>query len=235
MKRRFSLIALLPLLATCGSEAAQPKQAVSTNGGGAVVVELFQSQGCSSCPPANAALNELADRPDVIALSFAVTYWDRLGWKDSFASPAYTDRQHAYAKALGHDGVWTPQVVINGSRDIVGNGKGELARAVSAAAPVAGTTSISSNGANVTLTAGQGSGTVWLIRYDPRSQQVAIKAGENGGRTLPHKNIVRQLVKLGSWQGRAASFALPAEKAGLRSVVLVQQGDVGKIVAAKQL
>lgn len=235
MKRYLNLIAFLPLLATCGSEAAQPKPAAKPSANTPVVVELFQSQGCSSCPPANAALNQLADRSDVIALSYAVTYWDRLGWKDSFAQPAFTDRQHAYAKALGNDGVWTPQVVLNGARDIVGNGKGELAGAVAATAPVTAATAISSDGKNVALGAGKGSGTVWLVRYDPRSQEVAIRAGENGGRTLPHKNIVRQLVRLGKWQGKAVSFALPTVKPGLRTVVLVQQGEFGKIIAAKLL
>src|SRR5580698_2329765 len=84
------------------------------------VVELFQSQGCSSCPPANANVMALSDRPDVLALSFQVTYWDNLGWKDTFGSPRYTARQWDYARALRHDNVWTPQVVVNGRADVVG-------------------------------------------------------------------------------------------------------------------
>ena len=104
---------------------------------GPVVVELYQSQGCSSCPPANAALNAIAERSDVIALSFAVTYWDRLGWKDVFGDPAYTKRQYAYANALGNDGVYTPQVAPNGRRAIVGNRPGELERAVAATGKLA--------------------------------------------------------------------------------------------------
>ena len=84
------------------------------------VVELYQSQGCSSCPPAIANINAIADRPDILALTFAVTYWDQLGWKDTFASPGFTARQYDYAHGLGHGGVYTPQVVINGRADLVG-------------------------------------------------------------------------------------------------------------------
>ena len=91
-----------------------------------VVVELYQSQGCSSCPPANAALNAIADRPGVIALSFAVTYWDRLGWKDIFADKAYTQRQYDYAQALDNANVYTPQIVINGKQELTGIRRGEL-------------------------------------------------------------------------------------------------------------
>src|SRR5437868_9988804 len=90
------------------------------------VVELFQSQGCSDCPPANANVMALSDRPDLLTLSFGVTYWDQLGWKDTFASPQYTARQWAYARGLHHNEVYTPQVVINGKADITGRDRGEL-------------------------------------------------------------------------------------------------------------
>src|SRR5580692_5068761 len=103
-----------------------------------VVVELFQSQGCSSCPPADLNLNAIADRPDVLALSFAVTYWDDLGWKDTFASPQFTARQYAYARGLGHPNVATPQIVVNGRHDLVGNDRRELDAAIRAAGQPAG-------------------------------------------------------------------------------------------------
>ncbi|HWA61493.1 MAG TPA: DUF1223 domain-containing protein, partial [Caulobacteraceae bacterium] len=113
MKPRLTALATAAALAAAGAasaaDAAHP-----------VVVELFQSQGCSSCPPANANLMSIADRPDVLALSFGVTYWDQLGWKDTFASPQFTARQWDYARALRHDNVFTPQVVVNGRRDGVG-------------------------------------------------------------------------------------------------------------------
>jgi hypothetical protein len=242
-----AMLSLAPLLlASCNNSAtgaptktqAKTERTAqrTTEKPGTVVVELFQSQGCSSCPPANAALNAIADRGDVIALSYAVTYWDRLGWKDRFADPAFTQRQYDYKAALKANSVYTPQVVLNGTRAIVGNGQGELARAVAVTDPVSSGPSIAVAGDQIEIGAGKGKASIWLIRYDPRFQNVAIGAGENKGRTLPHRNIVRQLVKLGSWSGKAASFTLPAAKiAGLRSVVLVQQGTAGPIMAAKRL
>ncbi len=207
-----------------------------------VVLELFQSQGCSSCPPANAALNAIAEQADgnIIALSFAVTYWDRLGWKDTFAAPEFTQRQYDYAKSLGGDGVYTPQVVINGRRAIVGNGKGELAREVAATKRLTGGPAITVQDGTVSIgAAANPSGAaqqVFLIRYDPRAQEVPIRAGENGGRTLPHRNIVRQLVPLGAWNGKAVTYSLPTNTdANLRSVILIQPVKTGAIVAAKHL
>jgi hypothetical protein len=198
------------------------------------VIELFQSQGCSSCPPANANVNALSQRADVLALSFAVTYWDGLGWKDVFAKPQFTARQWDYARAFGNDQVWTPQVVINGRANIVGN-KSEPLQALIAR------TDRGVAGPVVALAAGKvtvnGSTSrpadIWLVRYDPRAVEVAIKAGENGGRTLPHRNIVRELVKIGTWKGGAASFALPEAKLpGLATAALVQTGTGGPIIAA---
>ena len=203
---------------------------------GPVVVELYQSQGCSSCPPANAALNAVADRSDVIALSFAVTYWDRLGWKDIFGDPAYTKRQYAYASALGDDGVYTPQVVLNGRRAIVGNRPGELERAVAATRKLSGGPSIDDKPGSVSIGAGKGNGDVLLVRYDPRNQQVAVRTGENGGRKLPHRNIVRQLVRLGQWDGARVNFKLPANPdVAWQSVILVQTKQTGPILAARKL
>jgi hypothetical protein len=226
------------LLTSCGepakSDVPQSTMTSSANANAPIVVELFQSQGCSSCPPANAALNELADRKDVIALSFAVTYWDRLGWKDIFAAPAHTQRQRDYAATLKGGSVYTPQVIINGRRELVGNGRGELAGAVSESKGLSGGPAISSAAGNVTIGVGTGKATIWLIRYDPRSVNVAIKAGENDGRTLPHRNIVRQMTKLGNWSGAQQSYALPkAANAGLRTAILVQSGSTGPILSAK--
>jgi hypothetical protein len=229
-----SLCAVQLLLSSCSDSAIGAP--APTRIAGPVVIELFQSQGCSSCPPANAALNALADNSNVIALSYAVTYWDRLGWKDRFASPAFTKRQYDYKTALGANSVYTPQVVLNGTRAIVGNGKGELAGALASTKAISGGPAISQTGSAIEIGAGKGKASIWLIRYDPRFQNVAVGAGENKGRTLPHRNIVRELVKLGSWSGKAANFTLPAAKmVGLRSVVLVQQGTAGPIMAAKQL
>lgn len=202
------------------------------------VIELYQSQGCSSCPPANAVLSTIADRPDIIALNFAVTYWDRLGWKDSFAQPAFTRRQWDYANAAHRPQVSTPQMIVNGTGAIVGRNPLEVEAAVRryARAPNEPAIAASGNGVTVGAAAGARAGTVWLVRYDPRVLQVPVRAGENGGRTLPHRNIVRDLIALGRWNGAAARFALPKPAAnGLRSAILVQQGVGGPILAAARL
>ncbi|WP_419815984.1 DUF1223 domain-containing protein [Glacieibacterium sp.] len=199
------------------------------------VIELFQSQGCSSCPPANANVNALiADRPDILALSFAVTYWDQLGWKDGFATPANTQRQWDYARGLGHAQVWTPQVVINGRRDITGTQAQPLAKLIAATPRPAGPVA-TLNGGKLVIGKGDMPRTaadVWLVRYDPRTVEVAIKAGENNGRKLPHRNIVRQLTRLGGWSGLPASFDVAAAPPGLSTAVLVQLPRGGAILAA---
>ena len=198
-----------------------------------VLVELYQSQGCSSCPPANANLNAIADRPDVVALSFGVTYWDQLGWKDSFASPQYTARQWDYAHFNHRDNVATPQMWINGRQTIVGGDGGQLAEAVRNASSDGPAISVAGN--NVEIGAGAAPRApvgVWLARYDPRTVQVAIRAGENGGRTLPHKNIVKSLTLIGRWTGKPAHFALPTAAGGLASAVFLQAGKGGPVLAA---
>lgn len=201
------------------------------------VVELFQSQGCSDCPPANANVMALSSRPDLLTLSFGVTYWDYLGWKDTFASPQYTARQWDYAHALHHSEVYTPQVVVNGRADIVGRDRGALealiAREANSAGPAVGfaqnTVSVGAGPSG----AHQGADQVWLVRFDPNIENVPIARGENSGLTLPHKNVVKELVKLGEWSGRPATFAIPAARLpGLEQAVLVQSGPGGAIVAA---
>lgn len=122
--------ALAATLASWG--ALLPASATAANPAGPTVVELFESQGCSSCPPANANVNAIADRPDILALNFAVTYWDQLGWKDTFAQPAFTARQWDYAHAAGRGQVATPQVIIDGHDTVVGNDAQQLAAAIRA-------------------------------------------------------------------------------------------------------
>lgn len=200
-----------------------------------VVVELFQSQGCSSCPPANANVNAIADRPDILALSYGVTYWDDLGWKDTFARPQYTARQWDYAHSLGHANVGTPQVVINGRRDLVGSDSRQLDAAIRAAGAVQGP-SVTFRAGTVEVGAGKAPrapATVWLVRYDPRVRAVPIRRGENGGKTLPHRNIVVELSALGRWTGKAATFNLPrSPDSALATAILVQTGKAGPILGA---
>ncbi len=205
---------------------------------GPVVVELFQSQGCSDCPPAQLNLNQLADQPDVLALSFGVTYWDYLGWKDSFASPQFTQRQRDYSDRNNGIGVATPQYWINGRQTVLGANPTRVAQVIGQGGPSGGP-ALTVTGASLNLGAGtapSGGADVLLVRYDPRTVQVAIRAGENGGRTIPHRDIVRQLVRIGRWNGRAQTIPLPSENAGgLRSAILVQAGAGGPILAAAKI
>jgi len=219
------LRAALVLAMLCGT--APPALAANLT-----VVELFQSQGCSSCPPANANVMALSERPDLLALSFGVTYWDQLGWKDTFASPRYTGRQWEYARAFHRRNVFTPEVVVNGRADAVGQDRGELEALIRREGALAGP-EIQLGKEEVMVGSGTGAAAVWLVRYDPRIVQVAVARGENGGTTLPHKNVVKSLIKLGEWTGSAAAYRLPpAGDANLRDAVLVQAGPGGAILAA---
>jgi len=201
-----------------------------------VVIELFQSQGCSSCPPANANLIRFAERPDALALNFSVDYWDNLGWKDTFAKPEFTARQWAYAKAMGHADVYTPQIVVNGRAAGVGADDGEMADLARRFDRRPGGPDLSIDPAGAAIGAGSAppeGADVWLVRYQPGVLEVAVRRGENAGRDLPHANVVRQLVLLGHWSGAAERLSLPpAPSAGLAQAVLLQGAAAGPILAA---
>jgi hypothetical protein len=194
------------------------------------VVELYQSQGCSSCPPAIRNVNALAEKPNILPLMFAVTYWDRLGWKDTFARPEFTGRQWAYAPGLHRHEVYTPQVVVNGQTDLTGTDPLELMKALRGAKALSGPAVTVAEGTVHVAAGASTKADVWLVRYDPRTIPVEIGAGENSGVTIAHRNIVRQLIRLGGWQGAAASFAIPAnpEKAW-RTAILIQ-GENGRAI-----
>jgi len=224
LSRLANLVAALGL-----ATAAVPVAVRAADATHPVVIELFQSQGCSSCPPAAANVAALSDRPDVLALSFQVTYWDQLGWKDTFAEPRYTTRQWDYAHALHHDNVFTPQVVVNGRADGVGVDPRELHGLLARADRGDAGRQVEIGAAPAPASGAD----VWLIRYDPRVVMIAIRRGENGGKTLPHRNVVRQLVRLGRWSGHAARFDLPpAADPVLKTAVLVQAAGAGPILAA---
>jgi hypothetical protein len=197
------------------------------------VVELYQSQGCSSCPPAIRNVNALVDKPNVLPLMFAVTYWDRLGWKDTFARAEFTERQWSYAHGLHREKVYTPQIVLNGQTDLVGTNPSELAKAIHDAKPLAGP-SITVADKRIKVAGGTSiRADVWLVRYDPRTINVAIGAGENSGVTIPHRNIVRQLILLGGWHGAADSYALPDSlEPSWRTVILIQEQGGKAILSA---
>ena len=198
------------------------------------VVELFTSQGCSSCPPANANLIKVKDQPGVLALSFNVTYWDYLGWKDTFGRKEFTERQVTYEPSLGRDGPFTPQVVVNGRRDGVGAAPGEIQSLIAKGGRTQGPELSLGNG-KVSIGAGKAPGRgadIWLVRYTRGVVEVPVARGENTGRTLPHANVVHALTKLGSWNGQATTLPLPAATGGLSTAVLVQAPGGGPILAA---
>jgi len=217
---------------------------IMANGGAALaadvahpaVVELFQSQGCSSCPPANANLIALSDRADLLTLSFGVTYWDQLGWKDTFASPKYTARQWDYAHAFHRAEVGTPEVVVNGRGDVVGQRREEIESLIRRLDRGDSGPSLAVTATHVQVGPASGAvraAEVILVRYDPSIEEVPIQRGENGGKTLPHKNVVKDLVRLGVWSGVAQSYAIPTSSAaGLDTAVLLQAGPGGPIIAA---
>ena len=197
-----------------------------------VVVELFTSQGCSSCPPANATLAAVSTRPDVLALSFGVTYWDYLGWKDTFAQPQFTERQIAYESRLGHGGPFTPQIVVNGTADTVGNRQGDVEHLIASSRLEGPAIAIRDNVVSVGAGPAQGAADVWLVRYDPRSVNVAVARGENEGVTLPHKNVVHALMRIGTWSGLAARYPIAPAASGLSTAILIQKPHGGVIIAA---
>ena len=206
-----------------------------------VVVELFTAQGCASCKQANGLLAKLADSPGVIALTWSVDYWDYLGWKDTFAQPGYTARQKAFDRRLGPPDVYTPQVVINGAAQMSGDdaaGVEELIAKGGAAHRPGPKLRVLADG-HVRIGPGappRVPADVWLIRFDPKAQDVEVKAGDNRGMMVALKNVVRQTVRLGSWAGRAVTFSSPPSPAkGLAGVVLVQGARGGAILAATRV
>lgn len=211
--------------------------------GGPVVVELFTSQGCSSCPPADALLRELARRPDLLALDMHVTYWDRLGWRDPYSLPAVTERQQRYAALLGVDGVYTPQLVAGGRHQAVGSDRAGVAAAIAAAQaetasdPVALTLRRGGAGLLVAVRPGaSGSGArravLLVIGFDP-DRVTPVGRGENAGRMLAEANVVREIVPASAWAGQEMSLVVP-RPAGERAAALLQAED-GRILAAAVL
>lgn len=206
---------------------------------GPVVVELYTSQGCSSCPPADAMLHDLAKRDDVIALALHVDYWDYIGWADVFAKSEFTARQHAYARAANSATVYTPQMVIGGVDHVIGSRPMQVMDAVQAHGrkgnPV--TVSLTRNGDRVQIDAqpgGRGDYVVQLVRYTPY-ETVLIRRGENAGRNLNYANVVTSWDVISRWDGRSA-LSLVAPAAGNDPVVvIIQHASNGPVVGAAQL
>jgi hypothetical protein len=221
------LILLLAPVAASAAVVARPP----------VVVELFTAQGCSSCAKANALVSELAERPDVLALTFPVDYWDYLGWPDTFARPEFAERQRAYARKLAIREVYTPQIVIDGAVQASGVKPERIEPLVDKAgkAPTNPPDMMFLGKRRVAVGSGpvpRGGAEVWLIRYDPREQEVTPRRGDNRGQTLVQRNVVRQVVRLGGWRGQPIALRMPlATEDGLETVILVQAAKGGKIVS----
>ncbi|PKQ05726.1 MAG: hypothetical protein CVT73_11270 [Alphaproteobacteria bacterium HGW-Alphaproteobacteria-12] len=209
-----------------------------------VVVELFTSQGCASCPPADAFMRELANRDGVIALSFNVDYWNYLGWEDTLASPAHTERQRAYARRLGLSGVYTPQMVVNGTAEGVGSKRDRIEQEIADARtePFPVEISFTDKGETLKLDIGAGKApgqpvTLWLIRFT-KEESVEIGKGENRGRTMVYAHAVRELTPVGMWNGEAMSVTFPKDDllgGGFDGcVALLQAGKGGPILGAAQ-
>ena len=206
---------------------------------GPVVVELFTSQGCSSCPPADKVLGQIADRDDVIAIALHVDYWDYLGWKDEFADPSFTKRQRAYARAKGSRTVYTPQMIVGGADHIVGTRSMELADLIQKhrAAPNPVKITLQRDGDRVRIAAvGKTSGDaiVHILTYTPKST-VKVRRGENAGRTLDYHNTVNKIVEVGTWNGTSDYRASVQMPNNAPVVVLVQQKGAGPILGAARL
>lgn len=202
------------------------------------VVELFTSQGCSSCPEADKLVGELAKDASVIAVSLPIDYWDYLGWKDTLADPKFTARQKAYSKVRGDRQVYTPQVVVNGKLHAIGSDRASIERAISDSSGKAGVMSVP---VKVSLAKGQitvavpeateannGAGEVWICSV-AKEVSVAIGRGENRGKEVTYHNVVRNWLKVGEWSGKAASWTVPIENLNSQgadgAVAFIQEGS----------
>jgi hypothetical protein len=213
------------------------------------VIELFTSQGCSSCPAADALLGRWADRDDLIALSLSVDYWDYLGWKDTLASPKFSERQRAYAQARGDGAIYTPQVVVNGLAHVNGAQEIQISRAMEKTSKALSVSHVpirlSEDHGKLVIDVGaapQGApakeATLWLAAIS-RRVEVPIRRGENEGKTVTYTNVVRELIPVGTWSGKAitvqlerSTFMRPGTE---RCAVLLQQGRAGPIVGAEMM
>jgi len=211
------------------------------------VVELFTSQGCSSCPAADRYLSEMAqggERDGLLALSFHVDYWDYLGWKDSYSSPVNTQRQHDYARRMDLRYVYTPQMVVQGALQATGSNRAVVADQIEAARSMTrlhvglkisgGTLSVTLPDAAIPETSPQAD--VLLVVYD-NAHTTAVKRGENRGKTLTSRNVVRAITRIGEWRGKGTTLqaVAPGPKDGDRLAVILQTSGTGPILGAATL
>ena len=221
--------------------AAQPRVRVAPRAvtGQPVVVELFTAQGCSGCPEANRVVAAASAEPGVIALTYAVDYWDYLGWEDTFARPEFAQRQRSYRQALRLRADETPQVVVDGRRPLSGARSPDLQAAIDAEAARRSPPpeiEFRETGDRVGVGSGSapaGGAEVWAVVYQPGLQEVTVQGGDNRGQVVRHVNVVKRLRRLGDWTGRPVLFALPTQRDGDDAVaVLVQSKTDRRILTA---
>lgn len=205
-----------------------------------VVVELFTSQGCSSCPPADELLAELAEDETLVALSLHVDYWDYIGWQDPFSDPLYTERQRAYLAGLSNRFIYTPQIIIDGRWDVVGSRQGQVRQAIEKARETPKIPIVLEQD-RLTIPAGhapEGGATVWMAFFDKR-HETEVRAGENNGRKIVNVHVVRRMVKIGEWNGAALTMDLNMDAAIAAGrdgcAVLLQSNETGPIIGAALL
>ena len=232
MVRHISNIAAAAVLLLAGAPAHAQQPAVQPK----AVVELFTSQGCSSCPAADALFTELAKDPKLITLTLPVTYWDYLGWKDTLGQEVFSKRQKLYAKARGDGQIYTPQAVVNGTAHIVGSDKGGIGKLVQDQGKDGFPVKIDLAEADGALRVGLGAApfagekpAVVLLLQVSRTATVPIERGENSGKTVTYANVVRGISRIGEWNGAAATLSVPLETvrsaAKADSYVVLVQGD----------
>jgi hypothetical protein len=221
-------------------------KAASSSDGQKTVVELFTSQGCSSCPPADKYLGELAGRDDVVALSFHVDYWNYIGWRDPYSDAKWTKRQQAYGQNLNKRYVYTPQMVIDGRTESVGSRRGQVRNLIAWAGKrqklKIDVSHPSRDNLQIHIPASssyQGApATIWLALYDAR-HATAIKAGENEGETITNTNVVRFMTPVGTWRGKKVTLSLMLADFGAAGrdgcAILVQEKNVGHILGAASI
>src|SRR5689334_10910516 len=234
--------------ATAVSALPAPSDARQPAGQGNAVIELFTSQGCSSCPPADRLLGELAEKPGIVALSYSVDYWNYLGWRDTLSSAANSDRQHEYAKARGDGRVYTPQIVVDGLLHVVGSDENAVEQAMRDAAKrlanVRVPVSMQGDGDTLVINVGAApeasytrEATIWLA-ITKEQETVSITRGENRGRTLSYHHPVRELSPVGMWKGEALTLRLPLKDlkamGGDCLIALVQVENYGPVLGAAE-
>ncbi|MGB0854271.1 MAG: DUF1223 domain-containing protein [Pikeienuella sp.] len=223
-----------------GSSAPFGAAQADGTGKAPVVVELFTSQGCSSCPPADEFLGRIADREDIIALSLHVDYWDYLGWKDVYGLPGHSDRQRKYARHMKERMVYTPQIIVNGAEGMVGSQTALVEDAIKRhlAKPASAVVGVSLRGDRLVVeVAPSGTATAGhvVMAWYSRTENVAIGAGENTGRRITYHNVVRGWADLGEWRGSPIAMTAPKPMTADGVAVLVHDTKTGQIIGAGRL